>query len=83
MESLCYSANKGSDDAYDVSTFLTCCTAIEFGGISAGQKEFMFDGLLAVIGIGVVLRIRSALGSHLSHLDSQKEEFLDKVSLMI
>ena len=23
MESLCYSANKGSDDAYDVSTFLT------------------------------------------------------------
>ena len=23
MESLCYSANKGSDDAYDVSTSLT------------------------------------------------------------
>ena len=30
-------------------------------GISASQKEFMVDGLLSVIGIGVVLPIRSSL----------------------
>ena len=29
MESLCYSANKGSDDAYDVSTSLTGPTRAE------------------------------------------------------
>ena len=29
-------------------------------GTSAGEKEFMVDGLLAKLGIGVVLRIRSS-----------------------
>ena len=38
-----------------------CCPAIEFCEISAGEKEFMVDdGLLAVIGIVVVLPIRSS-----------------------
>ena len=51
----------------------------------------MVDGLLAVIGIGVVLPTRSsllatgrlhALGLHLWHFYSQSEEFLDEVSVL-
>ena len=37
-----------------------CCTAMEFCGISAGKKEFMVDGLPAVIGIGVAPPSRSS-----------------------
>ena len=48
-----------------------CCTAIECCGISAVNKEFMVDGLLANIGIGVVLPFRSyplATGSLVTYL---------------
>ena len=43
---------------------------MEVRGTSAGKKEFMVDGLLADIGIGVVLPIRSS--NRLLHLDCQK-----------
>ena len=53
----------------------------------------MVDGLPANIGIGIVLPIRSylsqqvslyfsALGFHLWHFDSLREEFLDKTAVM-
>ena len=64
-----------------------------WGGISAGKKEFMVDGLPADIGIGVVLQLRSSLlatslpvltctGIPPVALCSYSEEFLDKVSVM-
>ena len=42
--------------SYQTETPIFC----EFCGDSAGKKEFMVDGLLADIGIGVVLPIRSS-----------------------
>ena len=57
------------------------------------MKEFMVDGLLANVGIGIVLPFvlhllrqvslcSYALEPHLWHLVSQIDEFLDKVFLM-
>ena len=42
---------------------------MEFCGTSAGKKEFMVDGLLADIGIGVVLPIRLHLSQQVSVLN--------------
>ena len=39
MESLCYSANKGSDDAYDVSTSLTETKGPSLGIIQKGDTR--------------------------------------------
>ena len=44
MESLCYSANKGSDDAYDVSTSLTGYEAkfVTFGELNDSSGSFSY-----------------------------------------
>ena len=68
-------------------------SSIEFCGTSAGKKEFMVDGLLAKLGIGIVLPISSspfATGLPVLFctvfppvaLWSISKEFLDKVSVM-
>ena len=39
---------------------VVCCPAIEFGGSSAGKKDFMVDGFHSDIGSVVVLPIRAS-----------------------
>ena len=70
-----------------------CCPTRELCGISTDIQEFMVDGLLANVGIEIVLPVSSsspaaralckyALEPHLWPLVSKIDEFLDKVFVM-